>query len=171
MAGSEGSDDLGHVMANTQLPVIPLTASQNDTVVLTAIRKGAQDCLVKGSLESDQIRRAIRCAIERHRQHPESPRKSARQAQERQRESDHLQAFCLQIQTPVYNQAHGAIPLRDSSAQVYSGMVAKYADALDQALVVRAYKTDNGLSQTLQALAAELDSLSAGPRDVIDIHF
>jgi light-regulated signal transduction histidine kinase (bacteriophytochrome)/CheY-like chemotaxis protein len=49
------------------LPVIVLTASDDEKLALKAVRAGAQDFLVKGRVDADLLHRAIRYALERHR--------------------------------------------------------------------------------------------------------
>lgn len=170
LGGSAALNGLERVLTCAQGPVILLTAAQDDATALAAIRKGAQDCLVLGSMDPDTIRRTILYAIERHRQHPELLQQLTCQARERQRESDYLREFCMAAGTPISSHTYGATPLRESAADIYRNMVARYADALDQALVVRAYRTEETLSSTLQDLAVELCCLRVGPRDVVDIH-
>jgi diguanylate cyclase (GGDEF)-like protein/PAS domain S-box-containing protein len=49
------------------VPVLVLTATADDAVGVAAVQAGAQDYLVKGSVEQDLLPRAIRHAIERRR--------------------------------------------------------------------------------------------------------
>jgi diguanylate cyclase (GGDEF)-like protein len=55
-----------HVMW-PQVPVILLTATQDESVATQAVKRGAQDYLVKGKLTEDMLERSIRYAIERQR--------------------------------------------------------------------------------------------------------
>src|SRR5512143_538955 len=47
------------------LPVVILTGLDNETVAIRAVQEGAEDCLVKGQMDSNMLARAIRYAIER----------------------------------------------------------------------------------------------------------
>lgn len=47
------------------LPIVILTGLANEDVALEALQAGAQDYLVKGSIEGDGVKRAVRYAIER----------------------------------------------------------------------------------------------------------
>jgi PAS domain S-box-containing protein len=49
------------------IPILVLTAAQSESMADVAIRRGAQDYLLKGRLDSDLVVRAVRYAIERKR--------------------------------------------------------------------------------------------------------
>ena len=48
-----------------EIPIVILTGLDDEEVALEALRAGAQDYLVKGSIEGDGVKRAVRYAIER----------------------------------------------------------------------------------------------------------
>ena len=48
-----------------QLPIIVLSGSDDETLALEAVQKGAQEYLVKGHINADLIERSIRYSIER----------------------------------------------------------------------------------------------------------
>lgn len=48
-----------------KVPIIILTANDNDAIALEAVSKGAQDFLIKGKTDGDRVFRAINYAIER----------------------------------------------------------------------------------------------------------
>jgi signal transduction histidine kinase len=50
-----------------QVPVLVLTGLADDDGAVSAVREGAQDWLVKGTVDEDSLRRAVRYALERHR--------------------------------------------------------------------------------------------------------
>ncbi|MGE5477176.1 MAG: EAL domain-containing protein [Bacteroidales bacterium] len=65
---SFGLDTLARVKAARPLvPVVVLTGTNDEVIALEALRRGAQDYLVKGGGDGDLVRRAIRYAIERSR--------------------------------------------------------------------------------------------------------
>lgn len=65
---SFGLDTLARVKAVRPLvPVVVLTGTNDEVLALEALRRGAQDYLVKGGGDGDLLRRAIRYAIERSR--------------------------------------------------------------------------------------------------------
>jgi diguanylate cyclase (GGDEF)-like protein len=49
------------------VPIVVLTGGNDETLALQAVQQGAQDCLVKGQIESSPVLRVMRHAIERHR--------------------------------------------------------------------------------------------------------
>ena len=63
---SQGLDTFARVQAQApQLPIVVLTGFGDETLAVKAVRQGAQDYLVKGKVDRDLLRRAIRYAIER----------------------------------------------------------------------------------------------------------
>ena len=58
----DGNDDV------SPLPVVVLTGLTDDETALEAIQQGAQDYLLKDHLEAEILERAVRYALERHRQ-------------------------------------------------------------------------------------------------------
>ena len=68
LADSQGLDTLAKI--HTQVPHVPtvlLTGLDDEAVALEAVRKGAQDYLIKGQVDGNLLPRAICYAIERHR--------------------------------------------------------------------------------------------------------
>jgi CheY-like chemotaxis protein len=72
---SDGLSGLDMIRAIApEVPVVVLSAHEDDETAVTAIRRGAQDYLVKGDVPAEGIARAIRFAIERvRRQQPPPP--------------------------------------------------------------------------------------------------
>ena len=63
---SSGLDTLAKIQANApQTPVVVLTGHDDDLMAIEAVRRGAQDFLVKGHIDAELISRAIRYSIER----------------------------------------------------------------------------------------------------------
>ena len=65
---SEGLDTFSKV--HTQAPDVPIVVStmiDNDAIAVEAVRKGAQDYLVKGQIDGKALSRVLRYAIERQR--------------------------------------------------------------------------------------------------------
>src|SRR5882762_10228937 len=84
---SQGLETVDHVLAHSPtLPVIILTGVKEDELGLEAIRRGAQDYLIKGQLTGLLMARTIRYGIERTR-----IREQLRQQDER------LRLLCAQL--------------------------------------------------------------------------
>lgn len=64
-AGIESFTQLYHQFPS--LPIVVLTALEDESVALTALREGAQDYLIKNEINPRSLTRAIRYAIERKR--------------------------------------------------------------------------------------------------------
>jgi diguanylate cyclase (GGDEF)-like protein len=61
----DGLTRLQHCVA--EIPIIVLTARDDEALAVEALHRGAEDYLVKGSVDRDGLLRAIRYAVERHR--------------------------------------------------------------------------------------------------------
>jgi len=65
---SHGLDTFVQLQAQApEIPIVVLTISNDDSMGLEAVRKGAQDYLVKGQEDAKMLARVLRYAIERHR--------------------------------------------------------------------------------------------------------
>lgn len=65
---SQGYNTFSEVIDQApQLPVLVLSAEDDEALAMRLLRSGAQDCLVKGQLEHPRLLRLIRSAIERQR--------------------------------------------------------------------------------------------------------
>ncbi|MBI1759801.1 MAG: PAS domain S-box protein [Acidobacteria bacterium] len=65
---SEGLETFNRIHRSVpELPVIVLTATNNDDIAIQAMQAGAQDYLVKGEINRHLLQRAMRYAIERQR--------------------------------------------------------------------------------------------------------
>src|SRR5262249_54858402 len=63
---SQGFDTFSKLRAYSQgLPVILLTGLEDEEVGIRAVREGAQDYILKGSINSSALARAVRFAVER----------------------------------------------------------------------------------------------------------
>ncbi|MFQ6013455.1 MAG: response regulator [Thermoplasmata archaeon] len=65
---SQGLDTVTRAVEQVpDIPIIILTANDDDELGFQAVRRGAQDFLIKGQVDEIQLLRSIRFAIERHR--------------------------------------------------------------------------------------------------------
>ena len=61
----DGLEFLTRLLAETLVPVIVLTGQGNEAVAVEAMKSGAQDYLLKGSVTRDRLQHAVRNAIEK----------------------------------------------------------------------------------------------------------
>lgn len=124
-----------------------LTGVDDRTVADQAVRKGAQDYLVKGQFGAELLLRAMRYAIERHR--------LLRQlAETRQRENE-LRLLEVNGATPGTSMTagmFGQLPLSQSRSGIFGELVERYGDLIDLALEQRVFKVENDLSGQLRSL-------------------
>lgn len=67
---SQGIDTFLKVYGQVpEIPIVVLTSLNDDHLALEAVKKGAQDYLIKGELNSNILLKAIQYAVERHRIH------------------------------------------------------------------------------------------------------
>ena len=141
------------------IPVVILTGYTDDATAIQTMRKGAQDCLIKGDTSPEQLVKAIRYAIERSHY-------MARMEEEITR----LEKLTGSKETPVSTSLYGIGPLRESYPEIFKQLTAEYSRLLNMALEKRAYKTNTSYTSGERELIDKLGGLRAGPRDLIDIH-
>jgi PAS domain S-box-containing protein len=65
---SQGLDSLSKVLAKApKVPIVVMSGLEDESVAIKAVQEGAQDYLVKGSVDAKLLARSLRYAIERHR--------------------------------------------------------------------------------------------------------
>ncbi|NGZ07271.1 MAG: response regulator [Magnetococcales bacterium] len=138
--------------AAPDLAVVVLTGLEDDALGADAIRHGAQDYLSKTSLESALLTRAIRYAVERQRLLNELERTRQRLRQEQEIQS--LER--LSSRTP----GEGLRAL--SLERVYTELVRQY--------VITTRERHDPPREEIRALAARLEAMHAGARDVVLLH-
>ena len=87
-----------------------------------------------------------------------------------QRELSVLENHLYDPHTKITAHLYGAGPLRDLSPQAFQQLLVEYDALIPRALEIRAYRIDNDLSASLQAIAERIGSLNGGPRDIVDLH-
>ncbi len=165
---SHGLDTLRRVRAAAPLlPVVVLTATDDEEVSTEAIRLGAHDYLVKGSAPGEVIVRAMSYAIERHRLHLEMEAERVRGRQERLRVTTRLFSRPSQGHKRGSTQSLFA-PLKLRAAEAYSEIVHRLIQATAEARPEELGSADDRRFDGLRDIAEDLASLHAGPTDVID---
>ena len=153
---------------SSNIPIIVLTGSEDETLVVKAFQFGANGFLHKKNLEKNLLIYAIRLAIER--QQYNNNWEQTQQKQQREKELQGLELLANQGKTSVTARMFGSDALRESIPDIFEELVQDYANLLEIALEERAYKVENNLSEYLRKLADKLGFLKASPRDIIDIH-
>ena len=87
-----------------------------------------------------------------------------------ERELTLFQQFADSAPAPITAQRFGVLPLRDSIPREFERLADTYSRILGMAVEQRAFKVDRHIGQELNDLADRLGQLSAGPRDVVDLH-
>ena len=102
------------------LPVVVLTGLTDEEIALEAIQQGAQDYLLKEHLEAELLERAVRYALERH-----------RQERTLERQNERLERFASIVSHDLRNPLQVA---RGRLAHVDSGETAEHLDEAVAAL-------------------------------------
>ncbi len=147
--------------------VVVLTGFEDKDAAFAAIKKGAQDYLPKGELNSILLERTIRYAVERAGLLARLEQALLHKQQVRELRS--LDLFS-RTKTEITSQVYGIRPLQESAMETFNELAGQYENLLDMALEKRIYKKDHGISEHVHSLGDRLGFLSAGPRDVIDIY-
>jgi DNA-binding response OmpR family regulator len=166
---SRGLETLLRVHEHTpDIPIILLTGSTDEELIVKAAQSGAQDYLIKGQFDGELLMRSIRYASERHRLLAEL--EALKQREEQERELLSLNQLSRQPSTAVTAELFDTAPLSASLPDTFEELVVRYSELLDQALEQRAYKVEYDISGDLRTLADHLGFLKAGPRDVVKLH-
>lgn len=111
--------------AAPHVPVVVLTGSDDDTRALEALRKGAQDYLVKGKCDGELIRRSIHYAIERRRAEAANLQLAAERAARAAAEDAHARTALLAEASSLLASTFG---YQDVMTSVAALAVPRYAD-------------------------------------------
>jgi DNA-binding response OmpR family regulator len=150
------------------IPVLVLTALDDEAVGMKAVQQGAQDYLVKKQVQAPLLGRSIRYAIERHQLQSELAATKQREQQEREFHS--MERLSESPPASITAQIYSFGSLRENAPEEFEKAVAAYEHLLDSAFEQRVFKTNDVTSDNLRILADQLGFLRAGPRDVIEIH-
>jgi len=71
---------------------------------------------------------------------------------------------------PLTAQRYGRAPIREALPAEFAELAERYRELLDLALQEHVYKVNHQVSERLRSIADRLGGMSAGPRDVIDLH-
>lgn len=95
----------------------------------------------------------------------------ARQAEQaRERELRTLEKLSGSPRAAITAGTYGVQPLHEDQPDIFENLVQVYVDLLEHALEAQIYRLESHLSESLRALAGQLGSLRASPRDVVELH-
>ncbi len=149
-------------------PIIVLSGLDDASLANQAVRRGAQDYLVKNAIDGQLLIRAIRYALERHALHQELDR--IRESERREREQGSLDRLVDAGLSKVSAHMLGLQDLRFGSEDVFNQHVNRFGDALEKLLQMRTHKVCHDVSEDMKKMARDLGFLKCGPRDVVDIY-
>jgi CheY-like chemotaxis protein len=145
------------------IPIIFITAvDKSETHVSKGYSLGAVDYIVK-PFAPDMLRARVAVFVELFKANRE-------RFQQQEREIRSLNRFAVLPPACITGEMYGLYPLRQSAPDIFKDMVRQYDELLDLALEEQNYRVDHNISGRLGALAGELGSYRAGPRDVVEIH-
>lgn len=157
---SRGIETLLRTMAKApNIPVIVLTGHADEELGLEAIRKGAQDYLVKGNGNRTLLIRSIRDSVER------MARERA-QIQELQLLRDMSRAQAA----PSTAAAFGVVPLSEQSPKLFQELCDEYGRLLEHRLEQQAFRVEQNVFELVKRFADRIGFLHGGPRDLIEVH-
>jgi DNA-binding NarL/FixJ family response regulator len=166
-AGLEGLDAIR--AEHPDVPVVVITGNADDGMPRAALRRGAQDYLLKGEIDGTAVGRAVGYAMERQRLTTQVAELEAQA--EQARELRELERLARDAGTAITARMYDAGRLAEVSPALFARCRDRYADALEVAWRDLRYSGDDAhLDELVAGLAESLGGLGAGPRDVIDLH-
>ncbi|MBF0602616.1 MAG: response regulator [Nitrospirae bacterium] len=153
---------------NVDYPVIVLSGLDDESLAIQAVRSGAQDYLVKNTIDGNLLFRSIRYALERHTLHREL--EQVREKERRQREQGSLDRLSDRNVSRIASRMLGIQELKGGYPDQFARIAAQLGEILDKLLQMRTHKVVFNISDDLKQISEELGFLRCGPRDVVDIY-
>jgi len=154
-----------------QMPIVIMSGLNDEDIAAEAVRRGAQDYLVKGQADANLLARSVRYAVERNELLLELERLRL-QEQENRKEEEFLsmEKFSERASTTVTSRMFGILPLKEALPEIFAEKVIDYSATVEKAIEQRLYNENYNISDELKKIAEDLGFLKAGPQDVLDIH-
>ncbi|MBF0626653.1 MAG: response regulator [Magnetococcales bacterium] len=149
-------------------PVIVLSGLDDESLAIQAVRSGAQDYLVKNTIDGNLLFRSIRYAMERHAMNLALER--VREEERRRREHGSLERLSERNLSRVAAQMLGIQELKRDYQDRFLNLVLRFGTVLDRQIQMRTHKVVYNISEEVKQIAAELGFLRCGPRDVVDLY-
>ncbi|NGZ29579.1 MAG: response regulator [Magnetococcales bacterium] len=150
------------------IPLIVMSGLDDESLAIQAVRRGAQDYLVKNLLNGHLLIKAIIYALERNRLQKEL--EQTRQQQLQDREQEIFDSLIKRGYTQVVANAMGVHSLEKGQPEAFNHLTNRMVSIFEQVLEMRTYKISHPISKQLQELAEELGFLKCGPRDVVTLY-
>jgi DNA-binding NarL/FixJ family response regulator len=150
------------------IPVVVLTALDDEDIAIEALHKGAQDYLVKGRVDGQLLIRSVRYAIERQRLLIELD--LARERAEELREIRSLEKLAAPHAAGTRTGTEIPIPLRSAAPIKFAALAKGFETLLDSALEESVHRTERTVPHDLRLMAEQIGFLEGGPRDVVDVY-
>ncbi|MBF0154919.1 MAG: response regulator [Magnetococcales bacterium] len=164
--GLETFERIRHYTAS--FPVIVLSGLDDESQAIQAVRNGAQDYLVKNTIDGNLLFRSIGYAMERHAL--KLALEQVRESERRARELGSLDRLSERSLSRIAAEMLGIRELKRDYQDIFQRLVARFGVVLDQQIQMRTHKVTYNISDELKQLAAELGFLRCGPRDVVDLY-
>jgi FixJ family two-component response regulator len=152
-------------LAPTAVGVL-ITAHADLQAAMQAINSAQVLGFITKPWDEDELLVVMQRAVDAHLTLDQLRRATAR----RERELTLFEQLADSAPAPITAQRFGVLPLRDSLPREFDRLADTYSRILGMALEQRAFKVDRHVGQELNDLADRLGQLSAGPRDVVDLH-
>ncbi|MBF0348386.1 MAG: response regulator [Magnetococcales bacterium] len=149
-------------------PVIVLSGLDDESQAIQAVRSGAQDYLVKNTIDGNLLFRSIGYAMERHALKLALER--MRESERRARELGSLDRLSERNLSRIAAEMLGIRELKRDYQDIFQQLVTRFGTVLDQQIHMRTHKVVYNISDELKQLAADLGLLRCGPRDVVDLY-
>lgn len=153
---------------HSDVPVLVLTALEDEEVGLRSLRTGAQDFIIKGRIQPLALVRALRFAVERA--EAQRVEREGRIQVDLQLEISWVENLAGSPEVAANAQFFSAGPLRLTHPEQFELIVEQYEAILAKALEERTSQINNETPELLRLLADRLGRFRCSPRDLIEIH-
>ncbi|MBL8021675.1 MAG: response regulator [Leptospirales bacterium] len=147
---------------HSHVPILVLTALEDEEVGLQIVRTGAQDFIVKGKIHPLSLSRSLRFAVER-------AERESRVQVDRELEMGDVESLAASPEAVTSTQLFSAGPLRLTHPDQFERIVERYAAMILTSLDLR-NENRHPTYEPLQPLATVLGRIRCSSTDLIEIH-